>query len=712
MVKITDRELIIVGTDILPHTSPSSTAFYAVSVYDASKKKEIGSYEKVNLQKLIGIVRSSQAAFIAIDNIYELVKNPSHIPHLCLQLLPNTKLVQITGAPLHGYTPLSKLMRENDLDFSGKLTPLVAAKACAILASKKLGYLVEPFEDETKIIVSRTRSKGPGGWSQKRYGRLMDTTVHQEAKKVESLLIEMRLDFDKNVVRSKFGSQKVTFNVYAPISEVTKVIKKQKGEICQISIHPITKERVEFIPFSQQVKTKSSLRRLIVGIDPGLTIGLSILDFNGKIIKIASYREVSRGQIIREISRYGKPSLVCVDVYPYPSYVEKIASTLNARLYTPRSVMTVSEKNEISRKLALQQGVLVRNAHQRDSLASAYKGYMKYKAEFERIDRKYFTEYDKSLRDEIKHLLIKGKTLTESVNEITKSLSKTKQVAKEHAEITYPKKVQNNYTVEALQKQIDTLQEQIDWERSKNNELQMEIRELEERVEYLVNKLQEGKTEYMEKIQREKTYIIKENQISFLKEKVRLLEEELERFADRIDELKRVVWLRNREGWIPLKVIKKFTMDEIEKTSKNHGLGPGDTVLILDTTGGGGQTAEKLLSYNIKAILGNVDQLSYYAKMKFVNSQLPTANVNPSDIIRIDEIAIIKEETLEQILKRAQIELDKTFAEKKKGFLDNLLEEYRKERKVEIAEYDEILQKSRKRKVLQSNKTDEDENED
>jgi len=98
--------------------------------------------------------------------------------------------------------------------------------------------------------------------------------------------------------------------------------------------------------------------------------------------------------------------------------------------------------------------------------------------------------------------------------------------------------------------------------------------------------------------------------------------------------------------------------------------------------------------------------------MKFVNSQLPTANVNPSDIIRIDEIAIIKEETLEQILKRAQIELDKTFAEKKKGFLDNLLEEYRKERKVEIAEYDEILQKSRKRKVLQSNKTDEDENED
>jgi hypothetical protein len=51
---------------------------------------------------------------------------------------------------------------------------------------------IEPFEDETKIIVTRSRAKGPGGWSQKRYGRLMDTSVNQEAKKIEAQLIEFR----------------------------------------------------------------------------------------------------------------------------------------------------------------------------------------------------------------------------------------------------------------------------------------------------------------------------------------------------------------------------------------------------------------------------------------------------------------------------------------------------------------------------------------
>ena len=157
MIEISDSEIISVGVDILPQSSPSKIAKYSVCVYDGVNDIIIQKYEKVNLQKLIGIVRSSQAHYLASDNIYELVKNPSQIPHLCLQLQPNTKLVQITGSPVHGFTPLTKLMKQHGLNVSGKLFPLVAAEACAILASRKLGYIVEPFENETKIIVSRSR---------------------------------------------------------------------------------------------------------------------------------------------------------------------------------------------------------------------------------------------------------------------------------------------------------------------------------------------------------------------------------------------------------------------------------------------------------------------------------------------------------------------------------------------------------------------------
>ncbi|MHA1347168.1 MAG: DUF460 domain-containing protein, partial [Candidatus Heimdallarchaeaceae archaeon] len=556
--------------------------------------------------------------------------------------------------------------------------------------------VIEPFEDETKIIVSRSRAKGPGGWSQKRYGRLMDTSVGQEAKKIESLLIELRLDYDKKAARSKFGSKRVVFSVYAPLSEVTKSFRRRRGETCQVQIHPVNKERVEFIPLSQQVQIKSTLRRLIVGLDPGLTIGLSIMDLNGKILKIVSYREASRGQIIREITKYGKPTLICVDVYPYPAYVEKVAAALNSRTYTPRSVMTVSEKNEISRKLAMQHGVLVKNAHQRDSLASAYKGYTKFKNEFEKIERKYYDHFDRSIRDEIKDLIVKGKSLTEAENIINQSLD----VEKVKPPLIFKEKEDPPpISTDDLNSKMIMLQEQLDWERRKNSELYIEYQSLEEKMEYLENKLLEGKSEYMEALQREKAFIVKKNEICFLREKVNNLEQELERYADRVDELKKVSLLRGMDGWVPLKVIRKFSHEEIENTVKNYGLGPGDVVLILDSTGGGGKTAEQLLSYRIKGMIGNVDQLSYNAKLKLLENEIPMAKPTDVEIIRIDEIAVIKEEDLQKMLKSAQKELDIKIVEKKEGILDSLLEEYRDERKKEIIDYDEQLQNKRNRNL-------------
>ncbi len=701
-----DSDFIIIGVDILPQSIPSKTTHYSVCVYDGNKEEIIKNYKKVNLQKIIGLAQSSQASYVATDNVYELVKNPSQIPQLCIQLLPKTKLVQVTGSPVHGFTSLSKLMRQNGMNIPSKLTPIAAAEACSILSSKKLGYVIEPFEDETKIIVSRSRVKGPGGWSQKRYGRLLDTSVGQEAKKIEAQLIELRLDYDKRTARSKFGAKRVVFNVYAPLSEVTKTFRRKRGETCQIQIHPVNKERVEFIPLSQQVQIKSTLRRLIVGLDPGLTIGLSIMDLNGKILKIASFREASRGQIIREITKYGKPTLICVDVYPYPAYVEKVAATLNSRTYTPRSVMTVSEKNEISRKLAMQHGVLVKNAHQRDSLASAYKGYTKFKNEFEKIDRKYYNQFDRSIRDEIKDLIVKGKSPIEAENIINQSLveEKFKPTAKTKEKV-HPTPI----TTDDLNSKIVMLQEQLDWERRKNSELYIEYQSLEEKMEYLENKLLEGKTEYMETLQREKAFIVKENEISFLREKMNNIEQELERYADRVDELKKVSLLRGIEGWVPLKVIRKFSQEEIDNTTKTYGLGPGDVVLILDSTGGGGKTAEQLLSYRIKGMICNVDQLSYNAKLKLLEEEIPMAKPTDVEIIRIDEIAVIKEEDLQKMLESAKKEMDIKITEKKEEILDSLLDEYRDERKKEIKEHDERLRIERNRRLHPSEDDVEDE---
>ena len=698
MILIVKEESIIIGVDILPQTSPLRKNYFAVCVYDVKQEEVLMEFDRVNIHKLLGITTSAKAHLLATDNIYELVHSPSQIPFLCIRLLPVTKLVQVTGSPIHGFTPLSQLMRDHGMKISGKLTPLKAAKACAFLASKKLGYIIEPFEDETKIIVSRTRSKGAGGWSQARYSRMMDTSVNQEAKKVESILKEQNFDYDKNTAKSKYGAQKVIFNVYAPFNEVTKVIKKQKGEICKISVVPINKERVEFIPLSQEVTKKSKLKRLIVGIDPGLTVGLSILDLRGRIVKIASFREVSRGQIIREITRYGKPTIICCDVYPYPSYVEKITATLSARIYAPKSVMTVAEKNEISRTLALQQGISVKNAHQRDSLAAAYSGYKKYRSEFDKIDKKFFNDFNQSLRDEIKNMVAKGSSISDAEQSIKKELVVEQLPIKAPSNIEIIKKEPTEAQADTLLQKINLLEELLDFERRKNTEFYSENKELEIKIEYLQEKLEEGKTDYFKQIYREKIIRQKDNLISSYSEKMRLLEREMEFFADRIEELKRVAWLRGNEGWTPLKVIRKFTQDEIIKTEKTYGLGPGDSVYILDTTGGGGQTVELLLSYKIKAVIGNIDQFSYYAKEKLVELNVPMADSSSVEIVRIDEIAIIKEEDLNNIVTKAEKDLEKIQTKKKQGFLKSLLEEYREERQKEFEEYDELKKQEERRR--------------
>ena len=122
-----------------------------------------------------------------------------------------------------------------------------------------------------------------------------------------------------------------------------------------------------------------------------------------------------------------------------------------------------------------------------------------------------------------------------------------------------------------------------------------------------------------------------------------------------------------REGGVN----KKFTNEEIENTVKTYGLGPGDTVLILDTTGGGGQTAEQLLSFNIKAIIGNINQLSYYAKKTLIEKQIPLADISDVEIKRIDEIAVIKEDQFLELIEKAEQELEEVITEKKENFLCN-----------------------------------------
>ncbi len=86
------------------------------------------------------------------------------------------------------------------------------------------------------------------------------------------------------------------------------------------------------------------VRAIIVGIDPGITTGIAILDLYGNIVKVCSKRDMSRNETIKVITGFGHPIIITSDVNPTPRNVRNIARKLNAKVYLQEKSLTVAEK--------------------------------------------------------------------------------------------------------------------------------------------------------------------------------------------------------------------------------------------------------------------------------------------------------------------------------------------------------------------------------
>src|SRR3989344_4784645 len=106
-------------------------------------------------------------------------------------------------------------------------------------------------------------------------------------------------------------------------------------------------------------------RLLIVGVDPGTTVGYAAIDFEGNLVKVHSEKDFDMGTLISDVIKLGKPLIVASDKQYNPDFVEKFAIKLGARLIGPDYDLKVSEKRDAVREY--ETG----NQHEMDSLASA-----------------------------------------------------------------------------------------------------------------------------------------------------------------------------------------------------------------------------------------------------------------------------------------------------------------------------------------------------
>jgi hypothetical protein len=127
---------------------------------------------------------------------------------------------------------------------------------------------------------------------------------------------------------------------------------------------------------------------LIVGVDPGTTVGLAFLDIDGKILDVKSFRNISIDGVITEIASVGSATVVASDKARAPPFVSKLSGILGARLFSPDKDLLVTKKRELA------SGWGTKNDHERDALAAAVYAYYNFQNKIRRVEKQVMEQLE------------------------------------------------------------------------------------------------------------------------------------------------------------------------------------------------------------------------------------------------------------------------------------------------------------------------------
>ncbi|MDR2966550.1 MAG: DUF460 domain-containing protein [Methanobacteriaceae archaeon] len=161
---------------------------------------------------------------------------------------------------------------------------------------------------------------------------------------------------------------------------------------------------------------------VIVGFDPGLNVGIAILDLNGKLIFLSSFKEISKSEIINIIMGYGKAVLIATDVKQIPKTVKKLASSLNSKIYSPKQDIQVSYKNKIVNDYLNNNHINIKNNY---NFESNYK-FEKNQNNIYNEEESYFTDFDAHGRDSLSAAILAYKSYENKLNQLKKKFFETK----------------------------------------------------------------------------------------------------------------------------------------------------------------------------------------------------------------------------------------------------------------------------------------------
>ncbi len=398
-------------------------------------------------------------------------------------------------------------------------------------------------------------------------------------------------------------------------------------------------------------------RYTIVGIDPGTTLGLAMLDLEGKPIEVFSSKNYSISDAIRRIISYGTPLIVASDVTPTPSMVKKISKVFSSHIHELSESLSTEEKIALTKG----EGYEYRNVHERDALAACLYAFKRYKKKFAQVRKKTPPDVDV---EEVKALVIKGVSISAAINSLVHSDSEEvgeHDVCGERGDEDENRINSTNSEILRLRGVIKAREREIEAMREYNAALRSELEAKEHEIQGLRTRMETIRSMSHRELEETEEIKRRDKEIKRLKNEIRAKEAENEDLRRIIEELK---WGKEINNGERIKVIKSFNRDVIQEVDKRYGFKRGEVVYLENGSGGGANTAELLARKGVSVVIYG-KEMSHFAVEKFFEFGIPTFSTNEIPVMVRGDFAFIDARMLNELVREWRSERGKRRDEKR-----------------------------------------------
>ena len=296
---------------------------------------------------------------------------------------------------------------------------------------------------------------------------------------------------------------------------------------------------------------------LIVGIDPGVTLGYAVIDIEGNLMRLRSSKQLDLNSVISETTALGRVVLVGTDKAKIPSLIEAFAAKVGARIVSPQEDIKVEEKKSMTRDFDLS------DEHQRDALASALFAYKSTKSLLDKINR-FIDEYKKyGIKNKIKELVITKKISIRAAASLIEKKDEETQITEK---VISEKKVNENDFLKLYDK-LKKYEAEIKLIKIYNNNLRNRVENLEKNR---IGKLNNHNTKLD----------FQANKIINLEEKIRNKDNYIEQLKSSIKRLSSLI--SKIDDFYILKKLETFGISEFNLKSKIINMKKNDILLVTN----------------------------------------------------------------------------------------------------------------------------------